>query len=891
LGPLLASNVLIDNALITHAHYAPDGGEDQLRINASELGLASPNTKVGRRTNLADAVRPKHRLFSPSSLPVSTEPTFQLTFTAPDLAVVNSTVVGSIVNTGNQPQAWSITPPAGITVTPSSGTLAAGATQALTITPTTAGDYSLTLVAAGATITGNPQALAVAESPPPEPPVYVAANEMRVSLPSGSATDYPLQFGRAFRYGEFDYPRVLLDGTPLTTQCDIKTRHIDGTVKFAVISVVLPTLGTTERALTFDEHPSPPTEVALSRAAMLADFDFDATIDVRVSGTSVAGAPASARAMLTALSDSSLAAETAAGGSGPRYWTRGPVCTTVLLHDHAAKAYDLGPTANRCMRPTFLVQFWPGINRFHVRLALESSDVTKLREHTGLQVIFSTGQGAPVERLNQSGVNLFMGSFASRAYWGGTAVPRANVSHGLAYLSEARVIPNFDPSITPNATAIAAYATRLSTTARGLGASGDWTTAMSNTGGRQDIGIMPKWDVLALYSGAAHMHEYAEMQAEFAGWWNMHFREGNAAKTMAGSAGIGRVLSKMAGGRPTQCWFAVTPAAGDELTYETPQSGRDGWGADDAHTPGLYFVQYLTTGSYFWHERLLQLGAYSFFFVNPGASFNSIGNGRASADLVLNGVQVRSIGWQLRNRARAGWAAVDGSPEKTLFDKSMQDALAQRAGLFDVPGMMTANPIRVAWNANHAAWWTGSVATPRPNAMGWGGNIIFAAEPNPTDGNGWGAVWQQNYNAVALAHAADLGYADAKLLADWYARPAIDIANSSQPRHLGDYWVPCRKTDGTFYQSAEAIWATYPFDADGADPTDMPANPALGFPGAGAPGTTGATVERYGSQAAGAIASTQGASGAAAAWAVVRPWHEATSIYNLDPRWAIIPRG
>ena len=723
--------------------------------------------------------------------------------------------------------------------------------------------------------------------------VLAAANELRVSLPSGSATNYPLQFGRAFPVGVVPgTPEVRIGGTPLAAQqADVKTRHQDGSVKFAIISVVLPAIGTTEQVLTIVNKATPAAPAAETIANMLSAYDFGATIGISVAGTPVAGAPVSARAMLSALTDAALAAETAAGGVNSRYWTVGPVCTTVLLCDHTTKAWDVGPTANKCMRPTFEVQFWPGINRYYVRMSVESSDVTKLREHTGLQVTFGTGNASPTERLNQSDVSFYMGSFASRAYWGGAAIPRANVKHGVAYLASTGVVPNFDPSITINTDSLTSYASRLASLPRGLGAVGDWTPSMSATGGRSDIGIMPKWDVVALYSGAAHMHEYAEAHAELAGWWNMHYREGNAGKTLAGSLGLGRVVSKMTGGRPTHSWFAVTPAPEDQFTLETTQSGRDGWGADDAHTPGLYWFQYLTTGSAFWHEKLLQLGAFSFFFVNPGASFNSIGNGRNSTDMVLNGVQLRSIGWQIRNRARAGWAALDGSPEKTLFDQSVSDALAQRAGVYGVSGMMTSNPIRTAWDTNHLSWWANALATPRPNAMGWSDNIIFATTPQPSDGNGWAAVWQHNYVAVALAHAGDLGYSDAVLLAQWVVKPAISIATSSEPRHLGDYWVPNRKTDDTFYQSAADIWATYAHDASGADPADMPANPASGFPGAGALGTYGVTCERYGSISAGAIASVNGATNAAAAWTVVQPWHAATVLYAYDPRWAIIPRG
>ena len=737
-------------------------------------------------------------------------------------------------------------------------------------------------------------------SPPPPPPAN-AANTLRVSLPAGSEQNYPLQFGRAFAKGEIQRtPLVLLNGlVAAQSQVDVKTRHDDGSVRFAVVSVVLPTLGTNEVVVGFADF-----EVAARApetvANMLARYDFDATIRVAArEGVAKIGTPASARTMLTAQNDAALAAETAAGGVGPRYWTAGPVCTTVLLHDHKTKAYDIGTNATKAMRPMFIVQFWPGINRYHVRHVLEIADVTKLKEETDLEIQFTTGWGTATTQLSQVGVNLFMGSFASRAYWGGTAIARANVNHGLAYLAKTEVIPNFSPNITINAASLASYATRLAGLPRGLGASGDWQKAMSATGGRPDLGLFPKWDMLSFYAGSAATHEYAELHAELAGWWGMHYREGSATKTVVPTVnGQGRVLSKMAGGRPTHCWFNVAPAQSDAFTRDGAQTSRDGWGADDAHTPGLYFAQYITTGSYFWHEKLLQLGAFSFFFVNPGTGFNSVGNGRNSTDMVLNGVQTRSFGWQMRNRARAWWAAIDGSPEKTLFAQAMDDGLAQRAGLHNIPGVLEGNPIRAAWDSNHATWWAsirgGMVSTPRPNAMGWfdcgvydSGSDGFAI---PSDGRSSTALWMLNYCAVSLAHAAELGHAASRPMAQWLGQAARQIANSTEPRHVADYVIPNVKLDGSFYQSPADIWATYANSADGSVPTSMPANPANGFPAAGAPNTFGVTLEGYGTIAASAIAMTAGAPDGAAAWTAVQPWHAGSIYYSYDPRWAIIPR-
>jgi hypothetical protein len=739
-------------------------------------------------------------------------------------------------------------------------------------------------------------------TPAAAPPAADATNTLRVSLPSGSETNYPLQFGRAFAKGEIRrVPRVLLDGAmALQAQVDVKTRHDDGSVRFAVVSVVLPSLGVTERVLGFADADAP-SAAPETVANMLADYDFEATIRVADNtGTVLAGSPTAARTMLSALTDAALAAETTAGGSGPRYWTQGPVCTTVLLHDHNTKAYDIGTNATKAMRPMFIVQFWPGIKRYRVRHILETADVTKLKEEIGISVQFTTGHSSPTIRLSQMSVNLFMGSFASREYWGGQPLPRSNLDHGLSYLSKCKVVPNFDTSFSINSASLTAYRSRLGATDRALGASGDWTKSMPATGGRVDIGLMPKWDVVLLYTGSAHMHEYSECQAELAGWWNMHFREGSALKTVVpGKNGQGRVLSKMAGGRPTHSWFGVNPAVGDEFTRDGPQTGRDGWGADDAHTPGLYFVPYITTGSYFWYEKLLQLGAFSFFFVNPSTNFSSVGNGRSSTDMILNGIQVRSFGWQMRNRARSWWAAVDGSPEKTLFTQSMQDGLAQRAGLFDLPNSFLGNAVREAWNTNHAAHWSnirdGMVSTPRPNAMGWAACGIYDFGSNgfnlPTDAKTSTALWQQNFCATSLAHASELGYVEAQPLAEWFGLAARRIATSSEPRHLGDYVIPNVKTDGTFFQSPESIWSTYAHNADTAQPPDMPNNASDGFSQSGTVGNVGVTVEGYGSISAAAIAMTASASDGPSAWSIVRRWHLATALYDHDPRWAIVPRG
>ena len=729
-------------------------------------------------------------------------------------------------------------------------------------------------------------------------------NQLRVSLSTGSETNYPLQFGRPFALGEIaDTPSVFLDGTPVPSQADVKTRHADGSVKFAVISVVLPSLGTTERVLSFGNLPKP-AATPLSIADMLEKFDFDATISLTFGQTGDMPSSVSARAMLAAQTDAALAAETAAGGVQSRYWTQGPLCTTVLLCDHKSKAYDMGSNATRAIRPMFHVQFWPTIGKYHVRHIVEVADVTRLKDEIATNVTFSTGKTSPAVRLSQNSVNLFAGTWQSRAFWGGREIPRANLKHGVAYLAKTRAMPNFDSSIVIHSGSLASYASDWANRPQGLGARGYWQIAMSSVGGRQDLGLMPKWDCVSLYAGTDAMHAICERHAEMAGSWAFFFREGDSAKTLFGStSGQGRILSKLS--RPTlflhdnnNYWSQA--ALADRFKADGTLSGlRDGWQHDVAHTPGMFWWMYLSTGQAFWQEKLLQLGAWSQFVVNPGLAFNSVGNGASNKALIINGVQTRGWGWQFRNRARAWWAALDGSPERALLDQALTDAVAQRCGLYGISSSLDSHPVRTSWNVNYMTWYSAGPAQPRPNALAyWEANggysrdqfISSVGEPPDDWGGAATAPWMQNFITLSINHGVELGFTAAQPLANWVASQAMQIAKSAHPRHIADYVFPQNKKDGTYYQTLDDLYDGFPYLAEGATPPSMPAESSAGFPGGGAPGTYQVTVEGYGAIAVAAIASANGSPDQAAAWRVVGPWSRNTYYFNHDPRYAIVPR-
>ncbi len=132
---------------------------------------------------------------------------------------------------------------------------------------------------------------------------------MQITNVSGGAlTNYPMQFGRPFVQGEIaNYPQVLVGGSPTATQADVKNRHTDGSVKYAVLSLIIPSLpSATPVEFTFQNQASG-NNTPLSTAQMLgAGYDFDVQL-VADFPAAVQGVPNATVGSWTPITNGSLA--------------------------------------------------------------------------------------------------------------------------------------------------------------------------------------------------------------------------------------------------------------------------------------------------------------------------------------------------------------------------------------------------------------------------------------------------------------------------------------------------------------------------------------------------------------------------------------------------------
>ncbi|MGH7114809.1 MAG: DUF3383 family protein, partial [Stellaceae bacterium] len=423
-------------------------------------------------------------------------------------------------------------------------------------------------------------------------PASHPANTMAVTDASGAAsTNYPLQFGRPFLEGAVARgrcPVVSMNGVALPTQADVKNRYPDGSVEFAVVAVVLPSIPA-NGSVQLSFAPGSCNNAPLTSAQMLdPSYNFDAqeqlvastpaklvgepvpqdtiaqyqaftnggfTLTVNGTVTHITGinmstlgsdwsgylsllqahmpaglvasvpntgsgvvelsttatGPTQTISFATAPTDGSqdmsaflgliqgqggtiTAGATVSASASARtmltngdytLWTSGPVAQTIILADDTpTRKYDLGlGDGYHPFRPRFEATFWPATHQVFVRAIGENDLSTELEDLRYSLTL--TGANAKIysnPRLTQGA----MATWTRRFWLGGTPNPQVNIDNNLAYLESTRFVPNYDPSLTVDPTALAndyaAWWTNATPTA--IGGDTGWTPGMPTTGAR-----------------------------------------------------------------------------------------------------------------------------------------------------------------------------------------------------------------------------------------------------------------------------------------------------------------------------------------------------------------------------------------------------------------------
>ncbi|MFT3735260.1 MAG: hypothetical protein QM776_09575 [Rhodocyclaceae bacterium] len=612
-------------------------------------------------------------------------------------------------------------------------------------------------------------------TPPPD-----AGNTVTLRNASGAAlSQQPLQFGRVFRQGEIaDYPGLFLNGSAISSQAEVTQRWGDGSVRYAVLSTVLPSLGATGTStLSFGStsNAASPRTVA----DLLAQFaDFDARIEL-TQGTTTHSL--SARSMMLA---------------GQVQWlAQGPLRYELLVADHVGRSRDVGFDAYKPLRPVFHVAFWPTLGKVRVRAVVESPNLDAL-EDVQYDAQITLGLSSPTTVYSRTGVPHIFGSRWSKTFWiGGAPEQRLDVDHNLAYLSATGMVPNYDTGNVQREADLAYSWSYWQSQPHDIYDRGFWTTYMPTTGMRGDIGPMPEFVERWLSSGDWRLREISLAQADLAGAWPLHFREHDA------SLKFDRAGTVLARGKPLSLnarpaiWFPNNNGQypGALLTPRLP--GATNWAPDGAHQPDPFGTVYLLTGDAYYLESLQLWAASQALAYAPG----QYGRGKDGYGGITD--QTRGNAWVIRSRSLAAALSPDGSAEKRYFYQLVEDAVALWEGQRGInDARFNAHPNRV-WGATNAP-------------QSWSPLRFWYRDTNSRSS----AMWQEAFFLMELGIVRDMGMPVDSVLQEYsrvltsqFTEPGYD------PRYMGIYWAYTMGTGPSY--TWYPTWTAFAAANDAEQPT------------------------------------------------------------------------
>ncbi|HZH45034.1 MAG TPA: hypothetical protein VEY31_00210 [Roseococcus sp.] len=471
--------------------------------------------------------------------------------------------------------------------------------------------------------------------------------------PAGTVT----VFGQAFRTGHLPRGAGLgarsTAGARLRAQCDVKTRHPDGSARHAIIALEAPALAAGARLA-----------VMLHRAPAANEPALD-----------VATAAARHRAVLI-LNDRTRIdlVPTPADASS---WQAGPLAvqgritmpvpgvgvTSLRLVADVAVRSDGSLWVEHWLRNDGAMRPGGGPATYSMRLLLNDREVLRA---ANLKHLHYTAWGRLV----------------------GAGAPPPRVRHDPAYLAEAGAVARYDVGLGVARATLEGWgaALRNSDWSRPLG-SREITEDMHTAGGRADIGPATRSQAGWLVSGDVRAMEYAIGQAEAAGSVPWHFWEEGAGWLEPGR--WPRLWTDERGGPPPG-GLAQQGAGGD-----TP------WRTDAAHQPDLSYVPYLLTGRRAFLDGLLAQASWNIVSQWPGVRGTADRAGLGEGFLVTRDGEVRGSAWSLRQLQEAAWMAPDA--DRSLDWVRSANAVNWRWLVAQLPAWTEAQGESHGWIPGHSS--------------------------------------------------------------------------------------------------------------------------------------------------------------------------------------------
>jgi hypothetical protein len=646
----------------------------------------------------------------------------------------------------------------------------------------------------------------------------VVPNTFWVHETSGVAqSNRPVSIARPFRQGEIrEFARASVDGVSVLTQCDVKNRWPDGSLKFAVVSFVIPNLpGGGSVTITLSNQATGNNTGYLTGPEMLGpSYDFDGQIEM--AGARVERV--NARSLLTA-------------GSF-RYWLQGPVVTAVIIEDRTpARSFDRDfGDGSKALHPIFEAWFYPQTGKVDLGYTIEntwaSTDPTRSMRDLSYSLTLRSGLASPVTEFTHPTFSHIGRTRWHKRYWIGTDPRPVRVDHNPSYLVSTRVIPNYDTSRPLAASLVAdkysAWTGSDKTLDGDANGIGNYKKAINQSGSNMWIGLMNTWDTIYLLTMDDRMLEMSLGNADLAGRIPAHLREADS------QAGTGRFFDKAGtvetfgrtvsvNARKQVTLVDLAEDCGGTIGTDKINTGTispDGWATIKRdHMPEVAYVAYLITGRYYYLEELQYWASYV-----VGHKQGCMGGtyARQGSAGYLNDSEVRGDAWGFRTLVLGAFLSPDGSPEKLYYEDKMANNIAEWEGEHDLP--ITDPARQTHWNWGNVNRKDSRGVSPLGSWRNMGAGFI--GPPLDVSVSQGASPWEENFFTSACGMAKQFGYpmntlmrflarrnfnillnpATVPYLVEAYRYPTILVVTNNWVQTWGDF--------GNHYLTLPTAWQT-----------------------------------------------------------------------------------
>lgn len=403
------------------------------------------------------------------------------------------------------------------------------------------------------------------------------------------------------------------------------------------------------------------------------------------------------------------------------------------------------------------------------------------------------------------------------------------IAHHIPYLLESGAVPHFDPALFVPDTVVQRDMDALAKTDTGPLGTAQLTPYMPTTGGRPDIGPLPRWAVVYLLTMDARARKILFANADAGGGVPIHYRD----KTTDLPVSLDQ--------HPTMVMGPGRANARD--AFPAVVIGDTPWTPQIAHHPSLAYVPYLLSGELFQLEEVTFWANWVLASVDPSY--------RGGAAGLITANEVRGQAWSLRTLGEAAAILPDSHPMKAYFNDRLR--------------------------ANVALYVKRFAANKDPEQ-----SPVLGIIPKPDD-PGRMAPWQQDFLFMAFGQLARQGVPGTEDMLRWLARFSVGRWTSDAEgfchRMAPAYYIKIREADTRFSPTLRDLFIlNWPEAA--TCPQDFPF---------GEPASAGGYVAN--AHAMLAIAADFGIPGAAQAFERLRA--EAPVMvrgFQDNPTFAIVPR-